>query len=80
MKNLKAFFDYSRKIDDVYENLKSYNSTKERRVFIVFDDMITDMQLIKKLSPAVTLLVLKGKNSILYLLLSHNLILKCLKL
>ena len=44
LKNLKIFTDYSQTTDDVYENLKGYNPTKERRVSIVFDDMIADME------------------------------------
>ena len=43
-KNLKAFIDYSQIIDDVYENLEDYNPTNIRRVLIVFDDMIVDME------------------------------------
>ena len=44
----KAFVDYSQTIDDVYENLEDYNPTKKRRVLIVFDDMIADMESNKK--------------------------------
>ena len=40
--------------DDVYENLKNYNPTKKRKVLIVFDDTIKDMESNKKLSPIVT--------------------------
>ena len=29
LKNPKAFIDYSQTIDDVYENLEDYNSTKK---------------------------------------------------
>ena len=36
--------DYSQTIDDVYENLEDYNPTKRRRVLIVLDDMIADME------------------------------------
>ena len=54
LKNPKAFVDYSQTIDDVYENLKEYNPTKRRRVLIVFDDTIADMEYNKKLSPKVT--------------------------
>ena len=43
LKNPKAFIDYSNTID-VYENLEDYNPTKKRRVLIVFDDMIADME------------------------------------
>ena len=55
--------DYSRKIDDVYENLEDYNPTKKRRVIIVFDDMIADMASNKKLSPIVTELFLNKKKT-----------------
>ena len=56
-----AFIDYSQTIDDVYKNLKDYNQTKKRRVLIVFDDMIADMESKKKLSPVVTELFLRGR-------------------
>ena len=59
MKNSKAFIDYLQSIDDVYENLEDYNPTKKRRVLIVFDDMIADMESNKKLSSIVTELFLK---------------------
>ena len=63
LKNPKAFIGYSQTIDDVYENLEDYNPTKKRRLLIVFDDMIADMESNKKLSPIVTKLFLAGKNS-----------------
>ena len=44
------FFDYSQTIDDVYENVGDYNPTKKRRVLIVFDDMIADMESIKSMN------------------------------
>ena len=44
LKNPKTFIDYSWKIDDVYENLEYYNSTKKRRVLVVFVDVIADME------------------------------------
>ena len=56
-----AFIDYSQTIDDVYKNLKDYNQTKKRRVLIVFDDMIADMESKKKLSSVVTELFLRGR-------------------
>ena len=48
-KNPKEFIDYSQKINLVYENLY-YDPrsiiilTKKRKVFIVFDDKIVDME------------------------------------
>ena len=53
MKNTKSYIDYSQAIDDVYEYLEDYYLTKKTRVFIVFDDMIADMDSNKKLSPIV---------------------------
>ena len=43
-KNPTAIIDYSQTIDDVYEHLEDYNSTKKSRVLIVLDDMIADME------------------------------------
>ena len=61
LKNPKVLTDYSQTIDDVYGNLGDYNPTMKRRVLIVFDDTIADMECNKKLSPIVTELFLRGK-------------------
>ena len=61
LKNPKAVIDYPQIIDDVYENLAENNPIKKRKVLIVFDDMITDMESNKKLSPKVTELSLRGR-------------------
>ena len=74
LKNPKAFIKYSQTNDDVYENLEDYNPTKKRRVLIVFDDMIADMESNKKLSPIVIKLFLEEENSIFHMFLYHNLI------
>ena len=44
LKNSKAFTDYSQTIDDAYESLEEHNLTKKRRVLIVFDDVIADIE------------------------------------
>ena len=61
LKTSKAFIDYSQTVGDVYENLEDYNPTIKRRVFIVFDDMIADMESNKNISPIVTELFLRGR-------------------
>ena len=43
LKNTKAFIDYSQK-NNVYENLEDYNLTKKRRLLIVFEDMIANIE------------------------------------
>ena len=63
LKNPKAFIDYSQTIDDVYENLDDYNLTKKRRVLIVFDGIIVDMESNKKLLSYCYRIVFKWKNA-----------------
>ena len=39
----KAFIEYPAYMDDDYNNINDYNSTRKRKVLIVFDDMIADI-------------------------------------
>ena len=39
----KAFIEYSQHMDNVYNNISDYNSTRNRNTLIVFDDMIADI-------------------------------------
>ena len=39
----KAFMEYSNNMQDVYKNIEDYNPRKNRKVLIVFDDVIADM-------------------------------------
>ena len=48
-------------MQDVYKNIKEYNVDKERRILIVFDDMIADMINNKKLNSIVTELFVRGR-------------------
>ena len=41
--DLKAFMEYSNDMQDSYKNIEDYNPKKNRKVLIVFDDMIADM-------------------------------------
>ena len=61
LKNPEAFVDYSQKIDDIYENLEDYNQTKKRKLLIVFDDEIADLESSKNLSPIVTEFFSRGR-------------------
>ena len=74
LKNSKVFVDYSQRIDDVYESLEDYNTTKKKIVLIVFDDTIADMVL-KLLN-----YFQEEENLISHLLLNHSLMSKGLKL
>ena len=44
----KAFIEYSNTNDDVYKNIDSYNPNRQRKILIVFDDMIADIMSSKK--------------------------------
>ena len=63
---------YIQTIDDVYEKLDDYNPTKKTKVLIVFDDILADMELIKKLSHFVTEFFHEEENSTFHLFLYGN--------
>ena len=46
---------------DVYKNIDEYNPDKEKKILIVFDDLIADMILHKKLDSVVTELFIRGR-------------------
>ena len=59
--NPKAFIKDLNDLQDVYENIDEYNTDKERKILIVFDDMIADMINNKKLNSIVTKLFIRGR-------------------
>ena len=48
-------------MQDVYKNIEEYNVDKERKILIVFDDMIPDMINNKKVHSVVTELFNRGR-------------------
>ena len=75
LKNLNAFIHYLQTIDDIYKNLEVYNPTKDKKVFLVFDDMIADMQANKK-SYSHWIIFKRKKTHCLAYVLYHNVIFK----
>ena len=53
--------EYLNDMQDFYKNIEEYNPNKERKVLIIFDDMIADMINNKKLNPIVTELFIRGR-------------------
>ena len=43
-----AFIECSNTMDDVYENIHDYNSSRKIKILIVFDDMIANIMTNKK--------------------------------
>ena len=56
-----TFIEYSDDMQDVYKNIDGYNIDKERKILIVFDDMIVDMFNKKKLNSIVLKLFIRGR-------------------
>ena len=57
-------------MQDVYKNIEEHNVDKERKILIVFDDLIADMISNKKLNLIVTELFIRGRklnNSIVFI-------------
>ena len=48
-------------MQDAYENIDEYIIDKERKILIVFDDMIADMIFNKKINSIVTKLFIRGR-------------------
>ena len=48
-------------MQDVYKNIDDYNVDKDRKILIVFDDMIADMINNKKLNSLVTEMFIRGR-------------------
>ena len=59
--NPKTFTEYSNDMRDVYKNIEDYNLGKERKILIVFDDMIADVINNEKLNSIVTELFIRGR-------------------
>ena len=81
--NQVIFIYYSQTIDHFYENLEDFNATKKRKVLIVFDDTIADMEANKKLSPVVTELFLRVREiniSLVFISQSFFKVLKSIRL
>ena len=56
----KAFIEYSNDMHNVYKNIDEYNIDKDRKILIVFDDMIGDIKN-KKLNSIVTELFIRRR-------------------
>ena len=54
-------FDHSNDMQDAYKNIEEYNTDKERKILIVFHDIIADMINNKKLNSIVTELFIRSR-------------------
>ena len=70
----KAFIECSNTMDDVYENVDSYNPNRNRKKLIVFDDMIADIMTIKKFQSIIKDLFIRCRKPNISLVFITNLI------
>ena len=75
----KAFIEYSNDMQDVYKHIEAHNTDTERKILIVFDDMIADMISNKKLNSIVTDFFIRGRKLNLCLVFITQFYFKVLK-
>ena len=51
LNNSNAFIECSNIMDDVYEIIDDYNPNRQRKILIVFDDIIVDIMTSKNFKP-----------------------------
>ena len=56
-----AFIECFNTMDDVYENIDDYNTSRKRTVLIVFDDMIPDIMANKKFQVIIKELFIRSR-------------------
>ena len=62
----KAFTEYSNDVQDVYKNIEEYHTDMERKLLIIFDDIIAVIINNKKLHSVITELLIRGRNLNIY--------------
>ena len=54
--------EYSAGMDDIYNNINDYSPTRKRKILIVFDDMIVDIMINKKIQAIIKNYLLDAGN------------------
>ena len=74
LNNPNVFIECSNTMDDVYDDINDYNSSRSRKILIAFDDMIGDIMINRRLQAIIKELFIRCKKLNIYLFLSLNLI------
>ena len=78
-----TFVKCSNTMDDVYENINDYNSSRKRKILIIFDDMIPDIMTNKKLQSIIKELFIRRRKvniSLVFMIQSYFSVLKDVRL
>ena len=79
LNDLHAFIEYSDDMDDVLDDINNYNKNRDKKVLIVFDDMIADIEYNKKLKRIIKELFYRARKinvSIVFITQSYFRVLK----
>ena len=74
-----AYFECSNTMDDVYENTDYYNPKRDRKVLIVFGDMIADIMTNKQFRAIVKELFIRRRKINISLVFNHTVLCFCSK-
>ena len=64
---IQVHIEYSNTMDVVYNNIDDYNLKRKKNIFIVFDDMITDINANKKFQTIIKELFIRWIKLSIYL-------------
>ena len=82
IKNLNdphAFIEYSNDIDDVLDDINNYNKNRDKKVLIVFDDMIADIMSSKNCKAIIKEILIRCRKLNISIVFITHLILERLK-
>ena len=74
LQNAKAFIEHSNDMNDVFENINDYNKKRNKKVLLVFDDMIADIEHNKKFKKVIKELFYRARKlnaSIVFIMQSY---------
>ena len=72
-----AFIEYSKTMDDVYNNIDDYNPNRKRKISIVFDDMIAEIMTNKKFQAIIKELFIRDRKLNISLVFYHTVLFFC---
>ena len=62
LNDLHAFIEYSDDMNDVLDDINNFNKNRDKKVLIVFDDMIADIEYNKKFKRIIKELFYRARN------------------
>ena len=74
LNDLHAFMEYSDDMNDVLDHINNYNKNRDKKVLIVFDDMIADIEYNKNFERIIKELFYRGRKinvSIVFIMQSY---------